>query len=102
MDIEWWPEVLEDIEETAALITALDAIVSVDNTIVHLAGSLGRPCLVMLAHVPDWRYGSSGDVMPWYPSLRLFRQSERREWGSVLRAVGDALATLSPGGASHD
>ncbi len=92
-DLQWWPEALDDIEETAALIAALDLVVSVDNTVVHLAGAIGRPCWTMLAHMPDWRYGSAGDAMPWYPSLRLFRQARAGDWRNVVDAVAAAIAT---------
>jgi Flp pilus assembly protein TadD len=94
MDLQWWPQALDDIEETAALTAALDCVISVDNTIVHLAGAMGRRCWVLLAHVPDWRYGLAGETMPWYPSLRLFRQSRSREWPPVMTAVAAALAQL--------
>ena len=94
MTIEWWPEALNDLEETAALIAALDQVISVDNTVVHLAGALGRPCWVMLAHVPDWRYGLTGETMPWYPSLRLFRQTRSVDWAPVVAAVAAALPSL--------
>ncbi len=102
LDLQWWPQALEDLDEMAALIAALDAVVSVDNTSVHLAGALGVPALVMLAYMPDWRYGFAGASMPWYPSLRLFRQSDRRDWATVVAAVAAALATLPDrGGTPH-
>jgi tetratricopeptide (TPR) repeat protein len=98
LDLQWWPEALQDLEETAALIAALDGVVSVDNTSVHLAGALGVPALVMLTYMPDWRYGLAGASMPWYPSLRLFRQSAQRDWAPVVEAVAAALSSLPAGG----
>lgn len=89
--VEWWPQALDDLEETAALIAALDAVVSVDSTVAHLAGALGRPGVVLLPRVADWRYGSEGERMPWYPSLRLLRQTRGGEWASVVAAAA-ALA----------
>jgi hypothetical protein len=94
MDLQWWPHALDDVEETAALTAALDCVISVDNTIVHLAGALGSHCWVLLAQVPDWRYGLTGETMPWYPSLRLFRQSRSREWAPVIASVAAALVQL--------
>lgn len=92
--LQWWPEALEDPDESAALIAALDLVISVDNTVVHLAGALGKPCWTLLPHVPDWRYGLRGETMPWYPSLRLFRQPRSRDWPAVVAAVARALAAL--------
>lgn len=80
-----------DIEELAAAITALDLVVSVDNTVAHLAGALGRPVWMLLPFAPEWRYLRSGDTMPWYPSARLFRQTRPREWESVLAETAAAL-----------
>lgn len=94
MDLQWWTEALDDIDETAALTAALDCVISVDNTTVHLAGAMGVPCWVLLAHVPDWRYGPEGVSMPWYPSLNLFRQPRSRDWAPVMAAATAALAQL--------
>ncbi len=92
-DLQWWPQALDDLEETAALIAALDLVVSVDNTIVHLAGAIGKPCWALLTNMPDWRYGVATKTMLWYPSLRLFRQVRGGDWGPVVNAVAAALAT---------
>ena len=94
MQIDAWPQALDDLEETAALIAALDHVISVDNTVVHLAGALGHRCWAMLAHVPDWRYAMTGETMPWYPSLRLFQQSRSLDWAPVVAAVAAALASI--------
>lgn len=81
-----------DMDESAALISALDLVVSVDNTVVHLAGALGRPVWVLLSASPEWRYPRTGAAMPWYPSARLFRQPRAGDWNSVLAEVRSALA----------
>jgi tetratricopeptide (TPR) repeat protein len=90
--IRLFPGVTGDLDELAALICALDIVVSVDNTNVHLAGALGRPVFALLSASPDWRYGLSGETMPWYPSARLFRQGGDRHWQPVVEQLGVALA----------
>jgi len=61
--------------------------VSVDNTNVHLAGALGCPVWVLLSGSPEWRYGASGETMPWYPSARLFRRTQNEGWDAVLAGL---------------
>ena len=95
VDLDWWPEVLQDTDEIAALIAALDLVISVPNTAVHLAGALGQRCWVLLSHAPEWRYAWRGETMPWYPSVHLFRQSTPREWAPVILQVGDAVRQLA-------
>lgn len=85
-------DVPRDLEQLAAAITVLDLVVSVDNTNVHLSGALGRPVLVLLAFVPEWRYGAAGETMPWYPSARLLRQDRPGQWAGALDRL---RATLS-------
>lgn len=73
--------------ETAALISLLDLVISVDTSIAHLAGAIGAPTFLLLAHVPDWRWLRDRDDTPWYSSMRLFRQPARGDWDSVVRRV---------------
>jgi tetratricopeptide (TPR) repeat protein len=82
---------LDRLEETAALIMALDLVVTVDTSVAHLAGALGQPFWLMLPVVPDWRWMLHRADSPWYPSARLFRQQVRGDWPGVVRAIGDAL-----------
>lgn len=82
-----WQDVLDDYDETAALVCALDGVVSVCTAIVHLTGSLGRPVLVLAPFSPEWRYGISGEAMPWYPSVKVLRQPSPGEWGPVLQTA---------------
>ena len=77
-------------DSTAALVAELDLIVSVDTSIVHLAGALGRPVWLMLAYASDWRWGAD-DTTPWYPSARLFRQQHPRDWTSVVERIASEL-----------
>jgi ADP-heptose:LPS heptosyltransferase len=83
---------LTDFAETAALVSCLDLVITVDTSVAHLAGALGRPIWVLLPYVPDWRWLLDRDDSPWYPTVRLFRQTETR--GSVLNRVRTELAAL--------
>jgi tetratricopeptide (TPR) repeat protein len=86
-----WQEAIDDYAETAALVCALDLVVSVCTSIVHLSGGLGKSVWVLVPAVPEWRYLQQGSQLPWYPSARLFRQSEIGEWGGVLGEVKERL-----------
>ncbi len=87
-----WPEALDDYDETAALVAALDLVVSVQTTVVHLAGALGTPVWVMVPGRPEWRYGRHGETMPWYGSARLLRQDMTTGWAPVIeRVIADLL-----------
>jgi tetratricopeptide (TPR) repeat protein len=94
--IEHWREAIDDYDETAALVQSLDLVVSVCTSVVHLGGALGRPVWVMAPYSPEWRYGFSGEAMPWYPSVRLFRQPAYGRWDPVIAAVARELAALAP------
>jgi hypothetical protein len=87
---------LGDFADTAALVACMDLVISVDTSIVHLAGALGRPVWVLLAFTADWRWLRDRDDSPWYPSARLFRQRERGGWDEVVSRVATALGTLTP------
>lgn len=93
--VEHWPEVITSTDDTAALICALDLTLSVCTAVVHLAGALGRPAWVMVPWVAEWRYGKQGESMPWYPSVRLFRQPTPGDWQAVLERVRAGLAALA-------
>ena len=80
-----------DLEGLASQICALDQIISIDNTTVHLAAALGTPVWTMLTQFPHWLWGLKGQHSGWYPSVRLFRQTERGDWTPVLAEIGDAL-----------
>ena len=84
----------DDLDELAAVISALDLVISVQGTVVHLAGALGRPVWVLLGHSCEWRYLQTGERMPWYPSARLFRQPARNEWQPVFQQVSEALSAF--------
>lgn len=91
IDIAHAPEAIADYDETAALCMALDLTVSVCTSVIHLNGALGRPVWVMVPAVPEWRYGVSGERMPWYPSVRLLRQTEGSDWSPLIGRVRSDL-----------
>jgi tetratricopeptide (TPR) repeat protein len=78
---------LDDFADTAALLDLMDLVVTVDTSVAHLAGAMGRPALVMLAFNPDWRWFLGRDDSPWYPSLRLVRQPSPGDWQGVVAEV---------------
>jgi tetratricopeptide (TPR) repeat protein len=78
---------LNDLADTAAALCALDLLISVDTSVVHLAGALGRPAWTMLPFTPDWRWLLEREDSPWYPTLRLYRQARRSDWNSVFEKL---------------
>ena len=95
ISIQHWQEAIDDYEETAALMCALDLTITVCTAVVHLGGALGRPVWTMAPLRPEARYGSSGDSMPWYASVRMFRQSAYGDWDSVIANVARELTALA-------
>jgi hypothetical protein len=85
----------QDFADTAALITTLDLVISVDTAIVHLTGAMGKPVWVMNRFNNCWRWLQKREDSPWYPSLRLFRQPEQGDWETVVAAVKQSLMGLS-------
>ncbi len=83
---------LKDFTDTAALLGALDLLISVETAVAHLAGALARPGWVLLPYLPDWRWHFGTESSPWYPSLRLFRQDKDRAWAPVIARVAAELA----------
>jgi len=81
-------------EDTARVLTELDCIVTVDTSVAHLAGAMGKKVLLMISFSPDWRWGVPGKGVEWYPNVELFRQEKYREWDSVIGKVIERLNFL--------
>lgn len=82
---------LTSFAKTAAYLEQLDLLISVDTSVAHLAGGLNIPVWLLLSQAVDWRWKLSGESSPWYPKMRLFRQTELDDWQSVLKRVESAL-----------
>ena len=93
------PRLEGSLEEIAAAISALDLVISVDTSIAHLAGALGRPVWVLLPFVSDWRWLADRSDSPWYPTARLFRQPRRGDWAAVIAQVRGEVEQLARGAA---
>jgi tetratricopeptide (TPR) repeat protein len=86
---------LTDMADTAAVVALADLTISVDTSVVHLAGALARPVWVMLPFAPDWRWTISDESSPWYPQARLFRQNALGDWPSAIATLRAELARFS-------
>ena len=84
-----------DFADTAEIIETLDLVISVDTSIAHLAGALGKPVWILLARLPDWRWFNDREDSPWYDSARLFRQTHEGDWAGVIAMVEAELRKLS-------
>jgi hypothetical protein len=82
---------IQDYHDTAAAISALDLVISVDTSTAHLAGALAVPVWMMLFNESEWRWGAEGRENAWYPTMRIFRQPRPKDWTPVVQAVGEAL-----------
>jgi ADP-heptose:LPS heptosyltransferase len=82
---------LADFDDTAAVLAGCDLLITVDTSVAHLAGAMGRPVWLLLPFSSDWRWTAQGDRSPWYPSVRLYRQSRPDDWESVLARVARDL-----------
>jgi hypothetical protein len=85
---------IANFEDTAAILSEIDLLISVDSSPVHLAGALGKPAWVMLPRLPDWRWLLEREDTPWYPTVRLFRQNTPRDWKEVIERVAKELTAF--------
>ncbi|WP_190274165.1 tetratricopeptide repeat protein [Geitlerinema sp. PCC 7407] len=88
----------QDMADTAAAIAQLDLVITVDTSVAHLAGALGKPVWILLSYAADWRWLLERTDCPWYPTARLFRQPSPGDWASVFRQVHQALSDQIPSG----
>jgi tetratricopeptide (TPR) repeat protein len=86
---------LDDMADTAAVLTFADLTIAVDTSVIHLAGAMGRDAWVMLPFSPDWRWTLTGERSPWYPQMRLFRQAKPSDWPGVIATLRDALLRVA-------
>jgi ADP-heptose:LPS heptosyltransferase len=82
---------IEDFADTAALISQVDLVISVDTSVAHLAGALGKPLWILLPFAPDFRWMLGRADSPWYPTARLFRQQKLGDWDQVLDSLRQSL-----------
>lgn len=94
VDIHHWPEAIEDYQETAALIRALDLVVSVCTSLIHLSGALGHHTWVLVPAAPEWRYLAKDESLPWYQNVKLFRQQQLWQWQPVIERVALEITQL--------
>jgi ADP-heptose:LPS heptosyltransferase len=87
---------LADFDHTAAVIDALDLVITVDTAVAHLAAAMGKPVWILLPLVPEWRWLLDREDTPWYPTARLFRQKRRDDWESVIERVRAPLSVWRP------
>ncbi|MDZ4870402.1 MAG: tetratricopeptide repeat protein [Alphaproteobacteria bacterium] len=93
-NISDWMNEVSDFADTAALIAELDMVVTVDTSVAHVAGALGKPVWILITSAPDWRWLLNRQDSPWYPTARLFRQPTIGDWRSVITDVREALLKL--------
>ena len=92
--VQWWPEAVKTLDETAALVSALDLVITVTTATAHLAAALGRPTWVLVPTVPTWRYMWEGERVPWYPTMRVLRAPRGRGSESLIERTSGALRTF--------
>ncbi|MGE5470058.1 MAG: tetratricopeptide repeat protein [Bacteroidota bacterium] len=88
-------ELVGNFDDTAALISNLDLVITIDTSIAHLAGALGKPVWLLLAFDADWRWLQGRDDSPWYPGMRIFRQTQPGDWAGLGAQVAEQLKTLN-------
>ena len=90
---------ISSFEDTLAIIDGLDLLITVDTSVAHMAGAMGKPIWVMLPFAPDFRWLLWRTDSPWYPTLRLFRHRAPRRWDVLVPEVAHALAQFVAGAA---
>lgn len=85
------PQETDDFDDLAALAAQMDLVISVQTALVHVCGAIGQTCLTLVPHNAEWRYAADGPTMPWYRSVRLFRQATPGDWAPVIAQAAEAL-----------
>jgi tetratricopeptide (TPR) repeat protein len=93
-EIQYFGEELVDFLDTAALCQLMDVVISVDTSVAHLSGTLGKPTWILLPFCPDWRWLLNKDESPWYPSVKLYRQEKINDWTGILEKIKNDLKQL--------
>jgi len=95
-NVDWidWTDEIQDFADTAALVQNLDLVISIDSSMVHLAGALAKPVWMLNRFDSEWRWLNGRSDSPWYPSLKIFNQPSFGDWGSVINQVGSELQRL--------
>lgn len=97
MNIIDMTNMIENFDDTAAIVSGLDLVVTVDTALVHLCGALGVPCWTLVTYNSDWRWKLEGDTTEWYDSVRLYRQEVRDDWSHPMqRVVQDVKKLIAP------
>ena len=94
MSIGDWGENFNDYYDTAALISILDLVITVDTSVAHLAGALGKPVWMLNRFDSCWRWLKDREDTPWYPTMKLYNQKKPNEWGEVMRRIAVDLEKL--------
>jgi hypothetical protein len=89
--IAFFGDDLRDFSDTAALLDLMDLVITIDSSVAHLAGAMGKPVWILLPFNPDWRWLLDRNDSPWYPSVRLFRQNKIGDWATVIDQVKSEL-----------
>jgi hypothetical protein len=90
-NIEFYGDFLDDFTDTSALCELMDIVITVDTSVAHLAGAMGKTTWILLPYVPDWRWLLDGENSDWYKTVKLYRQGKDRDWHPVLTHVAKDL-----------
>jgi len=90
-NIRYFCDLIEDFSDTAALCELMDLVISIDSSVAHLAGAIGKPTWILLPYAPDWRWLLDKDESPWYESVRLFRQDKNKTWSTVIHNISISM-----------
>jgi ADP-heptose:LPS heptosyltransferase len=88
-------EAFDDFSDTAAAIANLDLVISIDTSVAHLAGAMGRPVWLLLPFAADWRWLKDRSDSPWYPTMRIFRQHRLGQWDTAFYQVAHEISKFS-------